>query len=338
MELANTEEINLDNVNTIEIAYHSEKVSLFQGTTDRLVIKEYRNRIDSKFNAHITNAGDKLTIERGWRLSFRLFYIVYSRIEIYLPASYKNALSIKTTSGKIEVFDEYSLSKINLESTSGSISVNTIIAEMSGIKTTSGGIHGENINGDVDIRTSSGAIKFGNIKGNATIGSSSGAIDINQVTGNLTARSTSGSINCKKAAGNTEVSTTSGKIVLYTINGEVSTESTSGRIELNLVNCGVTAKNSSGGIYCIVNGNAGNISLATTSGGIGLDLPKDLVFNFSSKTSSGSLSTPFRDRLFIPVSDKKLVEGVIGGENIPVNSPHISIKTTSGAMNINWIN
>jgi DUF4097 and DUF4098 domain-containing protein YvlB len=102
-----------------------------------------------------------------------------------------------------------------------------------------------------------------------------------------------------------------------------------------LVNGGVTAKNSSGAIRCTVAENVGNISISTTSGDVRLGLPNDLKFKFSSRTSSGSLSTPFQNKLYSPINDKKLVEGIIGGDNIPENSPQINIRTNSGSININ---
>jgi DUF4097 and DUF4098 domain-containing protein YvlB len=320
MELVNTQKIGLDQVNGIEVLYRSEKVTLFKGTENTLIIKEYMSKNNSNYYARITSAGNKLTIERG-RRPLGLFYAVHARVEIYLPVSYTNALSVKTTSGKIEFPDEYACSQINIESSSGSISVNTIMAETANFKNSSGGIHCENVNGNTDIHTTSGRISFGNI------------------TGNVSVESSSGSIHGKKVNGNINISTSSGGIDFDHITGSVFAESSSGSIKLNLVNDGgVNAKNSSGGIRCAVNENVGNISLVTTSGSVSLNLPENLNFSFSSRTSSGSLSAPFSDKLFSPITDKKLVEGVVGGDTISENSPQINIRTSSGSINVGWIN
>jgi lia operon protein LiaG len=283
LELVNTQEIGLDQVYGIEVLYQSEKVALFKGTENTLIVKEYMNKNNSNYYAKITNAGNKLTIESG-RRPWGLFYTAPARVEIYLPVSYTNALSIKTASGKIEFPDEYACSQINIESSSGSISVNTITVETANFMNSSGSIHGKKVNGNINISTSSGNIDFDHIAGN------------------------------------------------------VSAESSSGSIKLNLVNGGVNAKNSSGSIRCAVNENVGNISLVTTSGSVGLNLPKELNFSFFSKTSSGSLSTPFSDKLFSPITDKKLVEGVVGEDTISENSPQINIRTSSGPINVGWIN
>ncbi|MDR0495939.1 MAG: DUF4097 domain-containing protein [Treponema sp.] len=121
------------------------------------------------------------------------------------------------------------------------------------------------------------------------------------------------------------------------INGNVSAESRDGKIELTLAG-GVNAKTSDGNIRCTVINNVGNISLITKDGKVQLDLPKDLIFRFSARTRDGRLSTPFADRLFSPINDRKLAEGVVGGDDISENSPRINIRTSDGSIKVNWLN
>jgi hypothetical protein len=58
LELVNTQEIGLDNIADIKISYSSENISLFMGTTDTLIIKEYMNEDNSGYYARITNSGN----------------------------------------------------------------------------------------------------------------------------------------------------------------------------------------------------------------------------------------------------------------------------------------
>jgi hypothetical protein len=81
---------------------------------------------------------------------------------------------------------------------------------------------------------------------------------------------------------------------------------------MNMVSGTITAETTSGGIHCYTAENGGNISLVSTSGSVYLGIPKDNNFNFSSRTTSGALSTPFSDKLFSPMSDKKSAQGTIG--------------------------
>jgi DUF4097 and DUF4098 domain-containing protein YvlB len=318
MELkpVNEQKIKLDSINVIEILYHSEEVALFKSNTDFLIIKEYMNRDHVNFYAEITNSENKLTVKRGNHLSFRLFYILRARVEVYIPELMMKELTIKTTSGRIVAAEEYICSKINMKSISGSISVNTITADMIHLTATSGSIRCDKITGNITAQTTSGSIALGIVEGD------------------ISAKSSSGKISGEAVKGNINIHTASGKIDFDNIGGNAVTEASSGRIELNGVIGSITAKTTSGKIHCSTAENGGNISLASTSGSIHLDIPKNNIFTFSSRTASGSLSTPFSDKLFSPVSDKKTVQGTVGGEN----GQNITIKTTSGSIKVDWIN
>jgi DUF4097 and DUF4098 domain-containing protein YvlB len=136
----NVQEISLDNIREIEISFNEENVSVLQGTTDKLVIKEYRNKDNGKFFAKITRSGDKLSIKRGFWLSWRLFSIVRSGIEISIPATYKNAVNIRTKNGNITCALAENADNVALKTTSGSITLDlpeNLTADFS-IKTVSG--------------------------------------------------------------------------------------------------------------------------------------------------------------------------------------------------------
>ena len=280
------------------------------------MIKEYMNRNNVDFYAEITNSDGKLTVKRGNHLSFRLFYILRARVEVYIPELNMKELTIKTTSGRIKADDEYICSKINMESTSGSISINAVMADRVNLETTSGSIHSDRV------------------RGNTTAQTTSGSITLESVDGDISAKSSSGKINGGRVSGDINIYTSSGEIFFENIAGNAFTETTSGRIELGMVSGTIKAKTTSGSIHCSTAENGGNISLASTSGGVYLGIPPNNSFKFSSKSISGSLSTPFSDKLFSPVSDKKLIQGTIGGES----GSNINIETTSGSIKIDWIN
>lgn len=318
LELVNTQEIKLDNITDININYSSERVSLFMGTADSLIIKEYMSENNSEFFANISNTGNKVIVEKG-RSPFRpIFNFFNRRLEVYLPLSYKNAISIKTSSGKIETSDLI-CSNIVIESSSGGISVDSIISDY------------------VKIKSSSGSIIINNIKGEISVESLSGRINIDQAAGNLSAKASSGAIQGESVQGNAILNTNSGSIIFGTINGNVSAEASSGRIELNFVSGSVNAKTSSGSIRCTIGGNAGDVSLNTASGAVRLNLPQDSNYNFTSRTSSGRLTTPFSDKLFIPANDRNSTQGTITGNSVSDNIRTINIRTSSGSISVNWV-
>lgn len=266
-DLVNTQEITLENVDTIDIVYSWENITLLEGNTDTLIFKEYMSIDNSKYYARISNSGNTLFIKKGDRPfgigTGILFNRFNARVEIYLPVSYTKDINVKVSSGRIK---------------------------------------------------------------------------LTQINGNLTAESSSGSITGDMVNGNANIHTRSGNIIFDNIDGAVSAKATSGRIELRLVAGGVTAEASSGHIQCTVTENTGDVSLKTSSGSIELDLPRNLAFNFTSKTSSGHLTTPFSEKLFSPVSDRKSVQGIIGREIASNNNRNINIRTKSGSIKINWIN
>jgi DUF4097 and DUF4098 domain-containing protein YvlB len=279
LELVNTQEIDLDNIIDVKVLYSSEKVSVFMGTSNKLIIKEYMNENNSKYYARITKSANNITIENG-RWPFRLFFNVFiRRLEIYLPVSYSNTLNIKTSSGRIESSDELSCSKINIESSSGSISINTITADTIKIKTTSGRVLGERIQGNVNINTNSGSIVFGRIVGNVSAETSNGKIEFNVVTGSVNAKTTSGSIQCtiNEPGGNISLTTSSGGVRVSlprNFNFNFYSHTSSGRLTTpfsdNLFSP-VNNRNSTQGVIGNTSENIPTINIRTRSGSINID-------------------------------------------------------------------
>lgn len=318
MELVNAQEINLDQIDTIEVRYRSERISLFKSDTDSFILKEYMNKDDSKYYAKITSGGNKLVVEAGQR-PFSFGNRFKRRIEVYVPASDRISISIGTNSGKIEANSEYTASSMTLETSSGNISVNSI-------------------NGDVFAETSSGEINLKKISGTLIAKSSSGNIHSGNVGGDADIHTQSGEVVFDKIRGQALIETSSGNILVNSIDGDVSAETSSGRISLGLVNGKTDLKASSGRINCVVSENAGDISITTSSGSVILDIARNFIFNFSARTRSGSLHTPFSDKLYRSLSNEDFVQGVINGDNISETQKirNISINTRSGSIRLNW--
>ncbi|MDR1230353.1 MAG: DUF4097 domain-containing protein [Spirochaetaceae bacterium] len=287
-DMVNLQEIELEDIDSIEVAYSWENIKLFESNDDKLIIKEYMSKDDSKYYARISHSGNKILVEKGRRPfgigTGILFNVFNARVEVYIPASYTRKIAIETTSGKIESEGEFFVSEVNIKSSSGNIFANTITADAVNLRASSGDIRGGTINGNTNIHTGSGNIIFDNLS------------------------------------------------------GDVSAKASSGRIVLKCVTGNVTAETTSGNIRCAVTETAGDIALTASSGGITLELPRNHHFNFSARTSAGHISTPFSDKLFSPLSDRHLVQGVIGNETASNNNPDINIRTKAGSIKIDWVN
>ncbi|MDR2149738.1 MAG: DUF4097 family beta strand repeat-containing protein, partial [Spirochaetaceae bacterium] len=104
--LVNTQEIALENINSVDIAYSWENITLFESDTNTLILKEYMSIDKSNYYAHISNSGDKIFIKKGSRpfgIGIGILFNVFNaRVEVYLPKSYTKNIKIKASSGKIE--------------------------------------------------------------------------------------------------------------------------------------------------------------------------------------------------------------------------------------------
>jgi DUF4097 and DUF4098 domain-containing protein YvlB len=314
-DLVNVQEISLERVTGIEVAYRWEKIVIRQNDADTFVIKEYMNKNDPRYYARLSNAGNTVMVERG-RRPFGFFINTFDvRAEVFVPQSYSGAITIKTASGGIEAPGAFICQKINIETASGHIRINRIAAGAVHLQASSGGIRAERVEGNLTVKTTNGSITVGSVEGDAAAESSSGDIRLEQITGSLRAKTASGGIRSGPAGGN------------------AFAEAASGSIDLDTVSGNITAKTTSGSIRCRAGDNAEEISLESSSGGVTLELPRNFSANFSSRTSSGVLSAPFSETLFSQVSAPKTVRGITGGNN-PVKN--IAIKTTSGSIRVRW--
>ena len=300
-ELVNAQEIALDQIYAITIRYQSGDIILLRHDSDALVIREYLSTDNHELFAAITRSGNELLVSGGHRpVTFGAFG---SRIEIFIPAS-DRSITVTSSSGDIVTSGEHAASSFHIESSSGRIVVNSVTANNVSIGSASGRITANSVTADsVNIESSSGRITVGSLtSGKASIESSSGGIALGTVYGDVSVRSTSGTIELDRA------------------DGAVRIRSTSGRVRSTLAR------------------NAGDVAIETTSGSVTLNLPPCLAFNFSSRTSSGNLQTPFAYRLFRPLTDRNSAQGVIVEGGVLNDDIHrsIDIRTGSGSIRINW--
>jgi len=272
----NVQEIDLKNIDDIIISYRSEKVTLFKNDSDLLIIKEYMSKDDRNYYAKIVNSGNRLSVEAGRRPVSSLFK---ARIEVYIPVSDKN-FTIKTSSGSIEGNDEYAASSVNMESSSGSISVNRIIAKTVNFKASSGSIRCREVNGNTSVHVSSGRIIIGSINGNISAEASSGSIELKLINGSADVKTSSGSIDCTvtENAGDISITSSSGGVSLklpinFAFN--FSSMTSSGGLHTPFSDKLFSPVSNRNSIQGVINGgstfenqNLKNITIKTTSGSI----------------------------------------------------------------------
>ena len=134
-----------------------------------------------------------------------------------------------------------------------------------------------------------------------------------------------------------KLQSSSGKVQCGIINGDIEVHTKDGGILINQLGGNILANAKSGKIQCTVTKPMEKIILKTGDGSITLNIPEDLYFRFSAKTSS-RLKAPFRDDLFRPVKDNYTYQGVIGEKNKSENGPtDIKINAKDYRITVNWI-
>lgn len=182
-QLENEITFSLANVSEVSISYDEEKVTFYESENDELVIKEYMTKNKNSYHAKVDQSSDSIKISEGGKPFFKDGF--YRYIEVYMPASYHENLTITTTNGDIDISRlKLSLHALRIDSTAGTVQLNTVEAQSIYLSTTSGVLDVDNLNADtIRIATTSGNFFCEKLDGNVTYTTTSGNTDIKSAIG-----------------------------------------------------------------------------------------------------------------------------------------------------------
>lgn len=218
MVVANESKFSPDGVTHLDVSYDSGDVSFFESDSADIVVKEYMTENKSRYYAKVDQHNGSIKISSGERPKSDRNFI--RRIEVYLPASYNQNLTVTTTSGDIELSNALTLSALRIGSSSGDIE---LVKEVSA--------------SDIDLSTTSGDLDLGNIKATQIkLESTSGDITCSRLEGHVKCASASGDTEIESASGSGSYQTTSGELdVAYAeADGDLTLTSRSGDVSLTL--------------------------------------------------------------------------------------------------------
>lgn len=203
MENIYEHKFDIADIKEIEISYISEKIILYPSDSDELVVKEYLNTTGENMPAIIKNENGRLQVKSGksqksWWNIFQIPLGV-EKIEVYLPMSYRNSLSLSTVSGSVTSDQSWEMNKVSANSTSGAIKIAGISAKQFSLSTVSGKIVAGKLTGSGNASTTSGSI----------------SLESKKVDGDIHASTVSGSVKItvpQKSDFGFKVSTVSGRI------------------------------------------------------------------------------------------------------------------------------
>lgn len=180
------------------------------------------------------------------------------------------------------------------------------------IDTSDGKVELADVNGAIKVRTSDGSITASKLSGTIDLHSSDGSITADTLTGAFKLHSGDGKINATGLDGKCEISTSDGYIHAAGRFDSLDLKSSDGA---------VTARAEPGSKL------ASMWSIATKSGRVDVDIPKDLPANLDASTNDGNIT------LGLPVSmqgdiSKRSVKGTLngGGSTLFIHSGDGSIR------------
>ena len=230
----------MDGVTNISIDVSSSDISFSQSDSDSIEIvykgpEKYKDDPD----VEITNTDDTLHItqdkdEYVWGFSF-----TRRIIEVKIPASYRGAITIASSSGDIKLTGSYILAELSIKLTSGDVCGDDVTCETIYIKSSSGDFRFSSLEADlITLTHSSGNTNVDSIIGETKIHSSSGDTNIGTLTGKTKISVTSGDIAISDFSGYGEMKVSSGdiRVTVARSEGDVSIDTTSGDVKVTMGN------------------------------------------------------------------------------------------------------
>lgn len=181
--LANELTFSLKNISEVTISYDEEKVTFYESKNDELTIKEYMTENKSSYYAKVDQSSNSIKISEGGKPFFKEGFSRY--VEVYLPTSYHESLTVTTTDGDIDLSAlEMTLNALRIDSTAGTVKINTVAAQNIHLSTTSGVLEVNRLEADtIRIDTTSGSFSCHTLNGNVAYTTTSGNANIKSAIG-----------------------------------------------------------------------------------------------------------------------------------------------------------
>ncbi len=181
--LANELTFSLKDISEVTISYDEEKVTFYESENDELTIKEYMTENKSSYYAKVDQSNNSIKISEGGKPFFKDGFSRY--VEVYLPTSYHESLTITTTDGDIDISElEMTINALRIDSTAGTVKLNTVEAQNIHLSTTSGVLEVDRLDADtIRVDTTSGSFSCHTLYGNVAYTTTSGDANIQSAIG-----------------------------------------------------------------------------------------------------------------------------------------------------------
>lgn len=183
LQLVNELSFSLDGVTDVTISYDEETVTFYSGDHDELIIREYMTEDKNSYHANVDHDGRSIKISEGGKPLFRGNF--FRRVEVYLPASYTEALTVTTTDGDIDFSGlDVKLNELRIDSTIGMVRLGSVEARMIMLSSASGTLNAERLTGEtIKVETTRGNFFCHEMNGRVNYVTTSGSAEIVSASG-----------------------------------------------------------------------------------------------------------------------------------------------------------
>lgn len=207
-QMANELRFSLNGISSLTISYDEENITFFENADDdNLIVKEYMTKNRPSYYAKVDQRSNSIHISEGGKPFFKNGFSRY--IEVYLPKSYHESLTVTSTNGNIDFSGvNLDLSLLRVDNTSGTVTLDLAAAS------------------EIYLSSTRGTLDLGSLKANQIkLDTTSGSVVCKELNGKVTYTSTKGDVDIKSAIGSGSYkANNSGKLeVVYTeVNGDLS--------------------------------------------------------------------------------------------------------------------
>lgn len=182
-QLANVITLSVDGITEVTISYDEEWVTFHESESSELTIKEFMTENRSRYYAKVSQRRSSIQISEGGKPLFQDGFSRY--IEVYLPASYHENLTVTTTDGNIDISQAaLSLRSLRVDSTAGTVRLSEAEAQSIHLSSASGTLDADHLTADtIRIDTTRGSFLCEELDGTVTYTTTSGNADIKSAVG-----------------------------------------------------------------------------------------------------------------------------------------------------------
>lgn len=260
-QIDGTYTVPADNIDSMNINWISGGITVTPYDGGEIKITEYAQRaLNDGEKLRLSTSGSTITVE--FSEDRTLLRMPSKKLEVLIP---------QALSGKIQ--------KLNIDSTSGSVTVETISTSEFKVSSISGSLHLTDIGANtISVNSTSGSVTISDVSAeDMDIRSVSGSIRLSDTVLNLIkCNTTSGSVNLSGSFREADLGSISGSVTIKSavVPGSLRVNTTSGSVSVTVPNEGAVS-----------------VSHSSTSGRLSSDIPvmmqnKDAQFRFSSVSGS----------------------------------------------------